>query len=71
MLNDVWVLGALDLGHHQGTNPQHVPGPHAGGLLPRVLLGWEVGRFRVWRSYDEDLGYDRRDVQDPYDRRPP
>ena len=65
------AFGALDLGHRQGTNPQHFPGPHTGDLRPRVLLGWELDRLRVGRSYDEDLEYDRRVVQDPYDHRSP
>ena len=60
------AFGALGLEHRQETNPQHVPWPHAGDLLPCVLLGWEVYRLRVGRSYNEDLGYDRRDVQDAY-----
>lgn len=58
MLNMMRVFGTLDLGYRQEANPQHVPGPHPGNLLPRFLDGREVDRLWVWGSHDKDLGHD-------------
>ena len=64
------TFGALDLGYRQEANPEHIPGPHAGDLLARFLVGREIDRLWVGRPYNEDLGYDRRDVEDPCNHRP-
>jgi len=64
------TFGALDLGYCQETNPQHIPGSHSGDLFARFLVGREIDRLWVRRSYDEDLGYDGRVVEDPCNHRP-
>ena len=52
-----------DLGHRQEADPQNIPGSHPCDLLARFLVGREVDRLWVWRSYDENLGYVRQIVE--------
>ena len=63
------TLDTLDLGYCQEANPQKIPGSHPGDPLARVLVGREIACLRVGRLYDEDLGYDRRVVEDPSNHR--
>jgi len=59
------TFGTLDLGYRHEANPQRIPGSQKGCLLARFLVGREVPRLWVERWYDEDLGDDRRVVEDP------
>jgi len=57
--------GALDLGHCQEANLQPFQGTHWADPIARFLVGREIDRLWVGRSYGEDLGYDRRIVKVP------
>ena len=63
MLN-IATFCALDLGYRRRADPRQIPGSHPSGLLGRFLVGREIPRLRVCRSYDENLGYDGRVVED-------
>jgi len=63
------TFGALGLGHRQEENPQRIQGSHPGDPLARFLVGWEIPCLWVGRSYNEDLGYGGRVVEDPCNRR--
>jgi len=62
------TFGALDLGYRQGANLRQVGGSHTGDLLARFLVRREIARLWVERWHDEDLGHDRRVVEDPWKR---
>lgn len=66
----ITAFGSIDLGHRQEEDPQQIPGSHTRDILPRVLVGREADCVRVGRSDDEDLGYDRRELEDACDHRP-
>ena len=58
----------LDLGYRQEANLEQISGSHPGGLLGRFLPGREIGYLWVGRLYGKDLGYDRRVVEDSWNR---
>ena len=64
------TFDALDLGYRREANPQQITGSHRGDLLARFLVGREIDRLWVGRSYSKDLGYDGRVVEDPRNHRP-
>ena len=68
MLNMGQLLVLLDLGYRQEANLEQVSGSPLRCLLRRFLPGREIGRLWVVGWYDEDLGYDRRVVEDPCNR---
>jgi len=63
------TFGALGLGHRQEASPQQIRGSHPGHPLGSFLVGREIHRLWVGRSYNEDLGYDGRVVEDHCNRR--
>ena len=58
------TFGVLGLGHRQEASAQQIQGSHPGHPLGSFLVGREIPRLWVGRSYNEDLGYDGRVVED-------